>query len=680
MNEVFQAPAGRNMFAPLGFIAVMKMKKFFIIPFLLLSLSSVAQIDTAYLPPFAYLTYDTKEWEIEDSESDRYSSVNLIGKIDDAFELKIRLNLGDTIITKENLLAQLENRSPYGRKMIMQSFEEMGDYYLGVFNYSQDECSRNNIPLMLKSMKFRAAFRIIDRTNLLTIQIDEDSFFYSEELQSKKLQDIIKSIHVVTPEKIDKLLGYPLSKEKEAELIKKSYIKTYKEYLDFALSSSKCDDAFFSFALRNVVENSKIDSLTKHSSDSTLSDILARHHATIDSTDTGDEVRRKIEFGFNYTERTELLNKARNEAFSLDEYLDFQLSEAKEGPIQRLKCYVNLNYDFTDQNKYTDIIWRLFNEKYLPKHDISKIFFKKIGEYKYLMTVDAERRDTIYETFFFHLQKTKNSYVVTPIPLPQEIAEKTDKSFDKNFFVPNNNYDITITPSPNHQMLLLYKSKASKDYFPAFVSLGNSKDIKWIPVSSVDFDSSKFILIKRNFSLEFDFFSASNTDITWGQFDNNVEKERLNSIFNSDFGVSLDKATNINTRTEEWNANGLAMFVNEEISFNGSDVTISTKELIYFVQRNVQLDNLAYKIEGIEDINNDGNEDVYSILISNGKVIAAKAYIIKENSHELISTEEVVNLLNSNNGFQNLLLISQIGNHGENEVKSNSDLFNVTKE
>ena len=82
----------------------------------------------------------------------------------------------------------------------------------------------------------------------------------------------------------------------------------------------------------------------------------------------------------------------------------------------------------------------------------------------------------------------------------------------------------------------------------------------------------------------------------------------------------------------------------------------------------------------LSDINNDGNEDVYSILISNGKVIAAKAYIIKENSHELISTEEVVNLLNSNNGFQNLLLISQIGNHGENEVKSNSDLFNVTKE
>jgi hypothetical protein len=158
MNEVFQAPEGRNMFAPLGFITVMKMKKFFIIPFLLLSLSSVAQIDTAYLPPYAYLTYDTQEWKMKNFENDHFSNIRLQGKIDKGFELKIQLILGDTLITKENLFAKLENRNPYGRKMVMQSFEEMGDYYLGIFNYSQDECSRNDIPLMLKSMTYRAFF------------------------------------------------------------------------------------------------------------------------------------------------------------------------------------------------------------------------------------------------------------------------------------------------------------------------------------------------------------------------------------------------------------------------------------------------------------------------------------------------------------------------------------------
>ena len=80
MNEVVQAPEGRNMIAPLRCITVMNMKKNFIIPLLMLTLSSVAQIDTAYLPPFAYITYDTQEWEISDSENQGYSTLRLKGK------------------------------------------------------------------------------------------------------------------------------------------------------------------------------------------------------------------------------------------------------------------------------------------------------------------------------------------------------------------------------------------------------------------------------------------------------------------------------------------------------------------------------------------------------------------------------------------------------------------------
>jgi hypothetical protein len=57
-------------------------------------------MDTAYLPPFAFLTYDAKEWDIRQSENDRYSSIRLDGKIDKGFEIKIRLNIGDTLRTR----------------------------------------------------------------------------------------------------------------------------------------------------------------------------------------------------------------------------------------------------------------------------------------------------------------------------------------------------------------------------------------------------------------------------------------------------------------------------------------------------------------------------------------------------------------------------------------------------
>ena len=309
-------------------------------------LNVAAQIDTAYLPPFAYLKYDSQEWEMTDSENDRNSTVRLKGKIDKGFELKIRLNIGDTLITKENLLAKLEARTPYGSEMVLQSFDTMGDYYLGVFNFSQDECSRNDIPVMFKSMKFRAAFRIIDNTNLLTIEIDDDSFFFPEELQTQKIQNAVNAISVVTPAQLDKLLGLPLSQEKAAILVEETYNKKYKESFDFNLSKRKCfDDSYFADELSDFLDYSEIDSLLNYGSDSTLCDLVAKHQAELDSSSHANQLRSRVNIGFNYTERTELLQRARRESFTLEEYLDFQLGETQEGPIQRLKDYSYQNSD-----------------------------------------------------------------------------------------------------------------------------------------------------------------------------------------------------------------------------------------------------------------------------------------------------------------------------------------------
>ena len=78
--------------------------------------------------------------------------------------------------------------------------------------------------------------------------------------------------------------------------------------------------------------------------------------------------------------------------------------------------------------------------------------------------------------------------------------------------------------------------------------------------------------------------------------------------------------------------------------------------------------------------NKDGREDVYSILICNGKVLDAKAYLIKENSYEIIGMKEVVKLLKDNTGFKNMILKSQIGNHGKNRINNASDLYDLNQE
>lgn len=251
------------------------MKKILILPLFMLVLNTSAQIDTAYLPPFAFLTYNTSEWEIEDHESDQYSFIHLMGKMDAGLNLQIQLAFGDTTITRANLFANLKNNPTYGAKMELESFEEFGDYFIGVFKYTQDECSRNGIPAILRATKFRAAFLVIDQTNLLTIKIDNNSFFFPEEQQTEKILEVVRFIHVVSPSKLDKLLKLPLTKENAEEIIKEAYPKSYKEYFDFCITTSSCiDDSYFNRALKDIVDYSRIDSLIKHAPDSTLSQIM----------------------------------------------------------------------------------------------------------------------------------------------------------------------------------------------------------------------------------------------------------------------------------------------------------------------------------------------------------------------------------------------------------------------
>ena len=661
MNEVVQAPKGRNMVTPLGCITVMKMKKYFIIPFLLLTLSAASQIDTAYLPPFAYLTYDTQEWEMKNFENEGFSYVRLQGKIDKGFELKIQLILGDTLITKETLFAKLENRNPYGRKMVMQSFEEMGDYYLGIFNYSQDECSRNDIPLMLKSMTFRAVFRIIDKTNLLTIEIDEDSFFFPEEFQTQKIQNAVNAISVVTPTQLDKLLGLPLSKEKAANLVEETYNKKYKEHFDFNLSKRKCfDDYYFKIELINMIEYSEIDSLLIYASDSTLCDLVAKHQAEMDSSTYAKDLRNKSEIGFNYAERTELLQKARDEAFTLDEYLDLFFWETKEGPIHRLKTYATYNVGYYDRSKYRKIIKKQFQEKYIPENEIFDLDHQKLGDHKHLLKVLSNRNDTIIETMFFHLQKNGNIYDVNAVPLPIELDTIKNKTI-----IPIWSDEISITSSPKNQLILLYDYKRGSSDFPTHISIGNSKDFKWIPVTPVVLDSTKFLIVKKRPTQEHEGYETDNTSYLWKEFRVNSEKERINAFFKLDYHISIDSAFALNSDPR----NALR-----------NENKIENYEIKGFIEQNTYANNIAYQEQRFGDINKDGTEDLYSIIISNGKVVEAKAYLIKENSYEIIGKKEVVKLLKNNTGFKNMILKSQIGNHGKNKIVLTPNLYDLLQE
>lgn len=657
------------------------MKKLFLLPFLICALSAMAQIDTAYLPPFAFMTYDTQEWDMEENETDENASIRLRGKIDKGFELKIRLNIGDTLITKENLLAKLESRNPYGRQMVIENLNDMGEYFIGVFSFSQDECSRNDIPVMLKSAKFRAAFRIINNTNLLTIEIDDDSFFFPEDTQTQNIVNATNSIHISTPKEIDNLLGLPMSNQKVEILLQEMYNKRYKESFDFNLSKRKCfDDSYFMEELNNYFSYAEIDSLLNYASDSVLCDLVAQHQAQEEIFFEESKLRSKADIGFNYAERTELLQKARKEEFSLEEYLDFQLSEQQDGPIQRLKYYSNTDLDYNDNDKYQDIIQKLFSDKYLHGEVIQQLHFESFGDHKYLLRILHTNQDTIITNSFYHLQKRKNTYDVNKLTLPKELLEKyentpiQDKPLDASYFIDDSNYfpgpelipmGLNVFSSPKNQLILIYDATLNSSNFPTHVNIGNSKDIKWIPTVPVDIDSTKFLIAKRKSLSDLDQYFSEYSSLHWEEFEIASEKNRINSFFEMKYNMSIDSALALNNSpTKEY----------------GEDYMVAYYEIRSFIELNTLAPYIVKSEEGVGDINKDGLEDLYSILISNGKIIDAKAYLFYENSYEIIGKKEVIKLLKDNTGFKNLLLKSQIANHGEKMMEVEPDLFNILQD
>ena len=55
--------------------------------------------------------------------------------------------------------------------------------------------------------------------------------------------------------------------------------------------------------------------------------------------------------------------------------------------------------------------------------------------------------------------------------------------------------------------------------FPTHISIGNSKDIKWIPATPVALDSAKFLIAKRSTTDEYDEYKMDNTRLLWLYFE-----------------------------------------------------------------------------------------------------------------------------------------------------------------
>ena len=233
------------------------------------------------------------------------------------------------------------------------------------------------------------------------------------------------------------------------------------------------------------------------------------------------------------------------------------------------------------------------------------------------------------------------------------------------YFSPAFFSNINLSSSPKKELIVLYDETSGSSDFPSHMSIGNSSDIKWIPLTPVVFDSTKFLIVRKSPTDQFSEYEHDYTKLLWEEFRVSSEKERLNEFFILEYHMSIDSAT--------------ALKNSPAIRFDYEN-TIPDFEIRAFIERNTNANYIISQEQGFGDINKDGREDIYSILISNGKVLDAKAYIIKENFYEIIGMKEVVKLLKNNTGFKNMILKSQIGNQNKNQIDSASDLYDLNQE
>ena len=501
------------------------------------------------------------------------------------------------------------------------------------------------------------------------------------------MEQIVNGIHVVKPQEIDQMMGYPMSQNKIIEEVEKKYTKSYKLSFDYNMQKRKCfDDSYFIETLSYSMEQSTLDSLLTFASDSSICKLVATIEAERDSMKNSRLYNQYNDIGFTFTEREELFKKARKGEFTLNDYLDFHLSQGESGPAQRLKDYTRSIYDYNIQNSFDKSLFLKFEQKHLNGGNIIRGYLSNLDKDRFLFKCLVKKDMRILEYQYFVLTREQNEYKVSPIQTPKDVITQTiyldekdptiiaiKDQYDAEFEIYG---DLTNDPFIIQQSLngnLLYLSTQidfSDNYKEEYFAINSSDEIKWVKLESVSIDSSEFLFIERinHISLS-DFSNRLNSNMElfekkWNAFENSGAKSYLQNIIEDEARTTLDSIFFL------YSASPNVFQIN---------LPIYPSRIDEIIELNISPDNKAIIQDGIVDINNDGFEDIYSILISNGKVIEAKAYLIKADSYQIIGKKEVAKHLKDNSGFKNLLLKSQIGNHGRDVISSYSDYYQATQ-
>jgi len=617
--------------------------------FLVATYNGAAQKDTLFYPPYSYFVIDNEEWV-----SRNVSYYAKLRKKDNALlEAKARYKESNGFLTMENLLEKASETVIKHDKLVLVSSTKLDEnaYFLE-FAPNIDECSEYEIPKEFLSMRLFFIIRYINSHTLWTLEFDDDILFLMQSFPLKEqLIELYSKVRFTTPSELDKIMGYPLREERINYEVNKTYQAAYNENYSELLKKRKCyDDESLLETLKKHHPTNLIDSLARFQKDSTLAHLYAQINSNSISENTRLNLLKLAESGYTHTEYYSLLEKSQNSGFKLDDYLDLVLDHERENGISRLRQLSSATGKELDDDDYKVIIGDLIKKEEQLDSSFVLVEISRIDDslatISYFSTLKIKTKN-------YFLTRENGTYIRKEFEMPQEsISELNESSYkeisryiDSDLLSFSFDRNATIAFSKQKNLLLLSKISGKPSYYQATKNIGS----EWKKIPTMSIDTAAYLVVSSDLEN-----TARTGTILWDKFSNQEEKKRLESI-----------VLELTERTFEYHCQRDSL---------GALISIDD-DAKYIIKANMKPQHLLLTNASIADIDNDKQDELIQIAISNGKIISQNIFKLNNGTLEKIPSKSSLKILQKNTVVLNTLLISQIKNHTQEKLDDPQRLF-----
>lgn len=632
---------------------------------LLLSVAAGAQSqwEDAYLLPDIHVKYDTAivKVQVDDDEALAFKSriEFQFSKSKDFGEMKLKHFYGKTRRGTNGLHEQLDEMVDRGF-----SFDttRVGSFYLAELKASDLDCMDGEELAYAQMLGILIAFPV----DSLGAQVEINGACLKSEVPGlrKAMLHVLSNIETIPLPEIDKRLHLPLTTGVVDSLVTAKRNALMKKYRDQMLKKRHCyADDYLIERLKREYPEGMIDSLVRFQRDEELARLYAETASQSDVYDLRKELEEKLGQRFTYTEYYHLDSLIDQQSFKLQDYLGYYYTDDPNNPFVRAEMlelsgrnsyFSGLDDDEKSsklQNFSASFFWTLtkevFNNEKLTNWDMDN--FRRGNTYFSLMRALSEDSTHVLFKLIRYRSLDGKQWQVEVFGLPGD-GEKWNSTgytlwngpLDMLVFSRNlaNDYEVVMFDAQlNFESMKIWRPRIW-ERFPGSILTGGMKCVKTL-----------YDVYPRNW----------NSEVNKPRINESVMHQvYLNHPKDDDFkkyNPALESSERPDT-IPDWQFSLPKSDVDHFFAV-GDTLWMKDQDLAYLLRQDRKASEKVWTSDYIsDDIDHNGTMDLFYFAISNGKVIDAVGWYVKNGRIEPFNTKKLMKLCDKTIAARNLKLYS----------------------